>query len=37
MIFPDNYKINKKYPKNLFLDNKEIESKNRTFIKKHVV
>lgn len=37
MIFPDKYKINKKYPKKLFLDNKEIESKNRTFIKKHVV
>lgn len=37
MIFPDKYKINKKYPKKLFLDNKEIESKDRTFIKKHVL
>ena len=37
MIFPDKYKINKKYPKKLFLDNKEIESKDRTFIKKHIV
>lgn len=37
MIFPDKYKINKKYPKKLFLDNKEIESNDRTFIKKHIV
>ena len=37
MIFPDKYKVNKKYPKKLFLDNKEIESKDRTFIKKHIV
>ena len=37
MIFPDKYKVNKKYPKKLFLDNKEIESKDRTFIKKHVL
>lgn len=37
MIFPDKYKVNKKYPKKLFLDNKDIESKDRTFIKKHVV
>lgn len=37
MIFPDKYKVNKKYPKKLFLDNKDIEAKDRTFIKKHII
>ena len=37
MIFPDRYKTNKKYPKKLFLENKDIETKDRSFIKKHVI
>lgn len=37
MIFSDKYKVNKKYPKKLFLDNKDIEAKDRSFIKKHIV
>lgn len=37
MIFPDKYKQNKKYPKKLFLENKDIDSKARTSIKKHLV
>lgn len=37
MIFPDRYKTNKKYPKKLFLENKDIEAKDRSFIKKHVI
>lgn len=37
MIFSDNYKVNKKYPKKLFLENKEIDAKSRSKIKKHVI
>ena len=37
MIFPDRYKTNKKYPKKLFLENKDIEAKDRSFIKKHII
>lgn len=37
MIFPDKYKVNKRYPKKLFLENKDIEAKNRSFIKKHII
>lgn len=36
MIFSDNYKVNKKYPKKLFLENKEIDAKSRSKIKGHV-